>query len=82
MYERVEFMRKAGKTQLQNLVFPSEETTPNISTSRFSKDKSHRRSSNKLTLIKGSRTQSKESKKGNNSQRREDVQEYNTTVER
>lgn len=82
MYERVEFMRKAGKAQLQNLVFPSEDTTPNISTSRFSKDKSHRRSSNKLTLIKGSRTQSKESNRNNTSKRREDVQEYNTTVER
>jgi hypothetical protein len=34
MYERIEFMRQAGKAKIQNLVFPGESSNQNASTSR------------------------------------------------
>ena len=61
MYERVEFMKQAGKAKIQNLVFPTENSNPNASTSRGSKDNSVNRMSNKLKMSQLSRVQSKES---------------------
>lgn len=60
MYERIEFMRQAGKAQIQNLVFPNENSNPNASTSRCSKENSLKRLSKKLKICQLTRVQSKE----------------------
>jgi len=60
MYERIEFMREAGKLKLQNLVFPNENSNPNASTSRWSKENSSRRISKKFPMWTLQRVWSKE----------------------
>lgn len=48
MYERLEFMKNAGKAKIENLVLPDEMANHNINTSRGSKDKILRRASKQL----------------------------------
>ena len=43
MFERVEFMKNAGKAKIQNLVFPSDSSNNNASTSRWSHERSLKR---------------------------------------
>lgn len=45
MSERIEFMKNAGKAKLQNLVFPSDSSNNNASTSRCSHERSLKRAS-------------------------------------
>jgi hypothetical protein len=68
MYDRIEFMRQAGKAKIQNLVLPGE-NKQNISSSRGSIEKNLRRISKRFLKDVDSRMASKESERSKESQR-------------
>lgn len=81
MYDRIEFMRQAGKAKIQNLILPGE-SNQHISSSRGSIEKSLRRISKKLPKDVDSRMMSRESERSKESVSRESQHINATTVGR
>lgn len=75
MYDRIEFMKQAGKTKINTLEFPPETTTHTnfSSTSRLSQGKPSKRMIKKLPKSNCSRRQSKDSARSKGSNKRDDV---------